>query len=178
MKHFVRRFDTNLNDMVASWPAGLKPFFLAITSLGDPIITIIIGGGVIAYGYFQANLRLALAGAMVWVVLAMGSILKLLFGRARPLTEYVQNMHFPTHSFPSGHASGAAIAYGLLAYLAWHLLPQPWNYLVTTFLVIVIVLVGLSRVYLGAHYPSDVAAGWLLGALGLLIIIFAIRPLA
>ncbi len=178
MRPLIRRFDTSLNDIITSWPISLKPFFIAVTSLGDPIATIAIGLAVTAYGLFQANMRLALAGVIVWVTLAIGAILKLLFGRARPLTEYAQNMHFPTHSFPSGHASGATIAYGLLAYLAWYLLPQPWNYITVAALIALIILVGISRVYLGAHFPSDVVAGWMLGSLGLLVIIFIIRPLA
>lgn len=174
----IHRFDASLNGLIGSWPSSLKPFFLIITSLGDPIATIAVGIVVAAYGFVQANLRLVLAGVTVWATLAVGAILKLLFGRARPFTEYVQNMHFPTHSFPSGHATGATVAYGLLAYLAWHMLPQPWNYIAVAVLILLIILVGISRVYLGAHFPSDVVAGWMLGALGLLIIICVIRPLA
>lgn len=178
MRPFIHRFDTSINSIVSSWPISLKPFFLGMTMLGDPIVTIGIGLIVAVYGYFQANIRLVLAGATIWITLVLGAILKLLFGRERPLTDYAANMHFPTLSFPSGHASGATIAYGLLAYMAWHLLPEPWNYIVVLLLVGLIILIGLSRVYLGAHFPSDVVAGWGLGILGLLVIILIIRPFA
>lgn len=178
MRTLIRRFDTDVTSTIASWPISLKPFFLGVTALGDPIVTIGIGLAVAIYGFYLASVRLALAGITVWLTLGIGAILKILFGRERPITEYAANMHIQTLSFPSGHASGATIAYGLLAYFAWHLLPQPWNYIVVGCLVTVIILVGVSRVYLGAHFPSDVVAGWMLGLVALLVVIFFIRPLA
>ncbi len=164
--------------IIVAWPGWLKPMFLAATALGDPIVTVLIGIGVVCYGFLQHNMRLALAGASIWLTLGIGSLLKLLVGRQRPLTEYAANLQIPTLSFPSGHSSGSVIAYGLLAYIAWHLLPQPWNYLAAAALVILIILIGISRIYLGAHFPSDVVAGWLLGVVMLCIVIFILRPLA
>lgn len=102
--------------------------------------------------------------------------MKLLLHRDRPLTEYVAQMHFETFSFPSGHSTGSMVAYGLLAYVAWQIAPSPWNYIAVAIGVGIILLVGVSRIYLGAHFPSDVVAGWLLGALGLFVIIFVIQP--
>jgi membrane-associated phospholipid phosphatase len=89
---------------------------------------------------------------------------------------YVAHMRIHSYSFPSGHSFGATVFYGLLAYLAWSRLPHPWNLLVVLLLVLLIILVGLSRVYLGAHFPSDVVVGWLLGGLSLFVIIKYIRP--
>lgn len=177
MRSLLHQFDTSVGSFIMRWPASLKPLLLAITALGDPIITIGIGCAVAIYGYFHMNMRLALAGAMVGITLGVGAILKLLFGRERPLTEYAANLQVSTFSFPSGHASGSVIAYGLLAYIAWHTLPQPWNYIVIVLLVSLIILIGISRVYLGAHFPSDIVAGWALGIVALLIVIFIIRPL-
>lgn len=178
MRSFIYSFDMAVTKAIVAWPAWLKPLFLAVTTVGDPIVTVPIGFAIVVYGYLQSNVRLALAGACVWLTLGIGSVIKLLVGRARPMTEYTANLQFPTLSFPSGHSSGSFIAYGLLAYLAWHLLPQPWNYIVAAALVVLIVLIGVSRIYLGAHFPSDVVAGWLLGAAMLALIIFVVRPLA
>ena len=133
---------------------------------------------VAAGGLWLSNFRLALSGAIIWLTLGIGFLIKLLIGRARPLTEYAANLRVDTFSFPSGHTSGATIAYGLLAYLAWQLLPQPFGYIVAAMFGILIIAIGVSRIYLGAHFPSDVIAGWLLGAAALCVIIFIVRPLA
>lgn len=178
MRTWIHRFDSSVTSSVAAWPAALKPFFLFITALGDPLLTVGIGLVVVIAGAIQSNFRLALAGAAVWFTLGAGTLLKMLFARARPETDYVANMLIQTFSFPSGHTSGATVAYGLLAYLAWQQLPQPWGYVVAALLVCLVILVGISRVYLGAHFPSDVVAGWLLGSVVLLIVIYVIRPLA
>jgi undecaprenyl-diphosphatase len=69
-----------------------------------------------------------------------------------------------THSFPSGHACGSAVAYGAIAAVTG----SPVIAIVVTVLVL---LIGISRIYLGAHYPSDVVAGWLIGILGLMWLI-------
>lgn len=178
MRDMIHRFDTSLTGYVTAWSASLKPFFLFVTALGDPLLTAGIGLVVVIWSMVQSNARLALAGAAIWLVLGLGSLLKVVFARVRPETDYAANMLIQTFSFPSGHASGATVAYGLLAYFAWQLLPQPWGHVVAGLLVGLIVLVGISRVYLGAHYPSDVVAGWLLGLVTLLIVIVFVRPLA
>jgi len=176
MRSLLHRFDTSLTGFVTSWPAGLEAFFVVVTTLGLPAVTLTIGGVVALFGVVQTNLRLAFSGLLVWLTLGIGTGIKLLTDRERPLTEYAAPLQ--SHSFPSGHTTGSTIAYGLLAYLAWQLLPQPWNYIVTILLVAIILLIGISRVYLGAHFPSDVVAGWLLGSIALCIIIFIIKPLA
>lgn len=147
-----------------------------VTFVGQPIFTIGIGVVIILFGWTKMNMRLLMSGVSAIAVFYIGSLIKLLLQRERPLTEYVANMRFETYSLPSGHAVGATVAYGLIAYLAWQALPQPWNYIVAGLLALLIVLVGISRVYLGAHFPTDVLAGWLLGALGLAFIIFVIHP--
>ncbi len=177
MRAIIHTFDTTVTKLIIGLPAALKPFFMAITMLGDPIVTIGIGLVIVIYGFLQQNLKLAVAGGAVWVTLAVGAILKFLFARARPVNDYAVNLRIDTFSFPSGHSSGSIIAYGLLAYMAYHLLPAPWNIIVCLALCIVPLLVGISRVYLGVHYPSDVLAGWLLGAAMLAFVIFVLHPL-
>ena len=69
-----------------------------------------------------------------------------------------------TYSFPSGHAVGATVFYGFAAILLWfYIASKLWRAVIGTAIVAVIVTVGFSRVYLGAHYPTDVLAGFLEG---------------
>lgn len=178
MRQFLHRFDQNVTNWVVSvFGQSTRPFFEFMTMLGDPVAVSLITIGVIAAGVYTSSLRLAISGAMIPGTLLIGALLKLGFERARPLTEYALNMKFQTFSFPSGHSSGSVIAYGLLAYLAFAKLPAPWNIVVGLVLAIVPLFVGLSRIYLGAHFPSDVVAGWALGVGMLLVVIFVVRPL-
>lgn len=145
--------------------------------LGDPASILVITSAVVATGFYTSNMRLALSGAVIPATIFIGALLKMSFERARPLTEYAMNMKLQTFSFPSGHSSGSTIAFGLLAYLAFCKLPAPWGYVVGGVLAVVPLFVGISRVYLGAHFPSDVIAGWALGLAALMVVIFVIRPI-
>ena len=79
-------------------------------------------------------------------------------------------MLFQTFSFPSGHAAGAVVSYGLAAAVIGGKWPE---YALAAWVIafIIWVLVGLSRIYLGAHYASDVIGGWIVGFAGLLLIL-------
>ena len=176
MRAIIHQFDAIITSAIASWPAWLAPFFIAVTTLGSPLVTLPIGFFVALAGYYEKNTRLILSGIIVWITLGIGTLIKIVIARERPATEYAASITIDPMSFPSGHSSGATIAYGLLAYLAWQLLPHPWSYVVSGALALLIVLIGVSRVYLGAHFPSDVLAGWALGALALLVIIYLVRP--
>ena len=175
MRSFLHNFDHKLTTAVQQWQ-GLGQFFAYVTHLGDPIVTLSIGAMVVIVGGARSSFRLAMAGGMVFITMAFSTILKLALHRERPLTDYVLHMMSATFSFPSGHAAGSTVAYGLLAYLAWMYLPQPWNIILLIFFILLVISIGLSRVYLGAHYPSDVIAGWLVGLAGVAIIIFVIKP--
>lgn len=178
MKTALKTLDMELTKLITRLPETWRGLFIVVTSLGDPIVTIGIGVVIVCIGWWQQNVRLALAGSVIWMTLITGAILKVVFSRARPMTEYAANLRVDTFSFPSGHSSGAMVAYGLLAYCAIHLLPQPYGWIVAIGCACIIVAVGVSRIYLGAHFPSDVLAGWILGALALIIIAVVIRPLS
>ena len=95
-------------------------------------------------------------------------LLKQLFQRKRPLSPLLKAAK--GLSFPSGHAIMAVTFYGLLIYILQHSLASDWmNWLVTILIFILIILIGFSRIYLRVHYASDVAAGFIIGLLWLLI---------
>ena len=95
-------------------------------------------------------------------------LLKRLFQRKRPLSPLLKAAK--GLSFPSGHAIMAVTFYGLLAYMLQLAIPDAFfKYLVTVLIVILIGIIGYSRIYLRVHYASDVIAGLLIGFLWLLI---------
>jgi len=95
-------------------------------------------------------------------------LLKYLFRRKRPLSPLLKAAK--GLSFPSGHAIMAVTFYGLLIYIVIHSVDVAWpRYLLTLLLLLLIILIGFSRVYLRVHYASDVMAGFILGLLWLLI---------
>ena len=77
-------------------------------------------------------------------------------------------------SFPSGHAAGTAAVFGVLTLLFLRAGNRALTYIVVSVVVLLIVCVGASRVLLGVHYPSDVAAGFLVGGLALAVMRFAL----
>ena len=95
-------------------------------------------------------------------------LLKQLFQRKRPLSPLLKAAK--GLSFPSGHAIMAVTFYGLLIYILQHSITiDGLKWLVTFLIILLIVLIGLSRVYLRVHYASDVAAGFIIGLLWLLL---------
>lgn len=105
---------------------------------------------------------------VLWVLAAavlvapVTAALKEFFGRVRPAFDD-GGARYDSLSFPSGHSSGVAtlVAVGLL--LAWPLLAPGARQVWTALGVLLVVLVGLTRMWLGVHYLSDVLAGWALG---------------
>ncbi len=146
----------------------------AVTLVGDPVVVTLIAtyGSLTAYrlGFKEAS------WALLATIIASGlnGILKQFTRRTRPNTLYVKRMRFKTYSFPSGHAFGAMLTYSLLTYFAIQKLALPFSLILSCLFGLLIVLVGVSRVYLGAHYPSDVLVGWLIGAISLVLIWFYI----
>lgn len=177
MKQTILRFDAGLTRWVAAtFGQRSRPLFEFLTFLGDPLTVTVVTVGLIGSGLYFSNLPLAVSGAIIPATVLVGAMLKILFERARPVTEYAMNMKLQTFSFPSGHSSGSTITYGILAYLVITGLMTPWHLSLGMLLAIIPVGVGISRVYLGAHFPSDVIAGWLLGLISLLATILLIGP--
>lgn len=176
MHRYMRQFDDVVTARIQAWPDWLQVPMSVITFLGKPLTVIVILMTLAAWSYSQKLWRLLLAISFSIGVIGINNVLKESFRRVRPDTDYVRNMLIDSYSFPSGHSAAAAVGFGLLAWLMWQHLPQPWNIVAAVVLVVLIFLVGISRIYLGAHYPSDVIAGWLVGGIGVLLIIILVRP--
>ncbi len=104
-------------------------------------------------------------------------VLKALFHRLRPMPVggFIDAQQY---SFPSGHAMTSAAFYFFMTYLVWQLLGGVWRGVVVLGLLTLVILVGISRIYLQAHYLSDVLAGYVAGFIWADTLIIASQTLA
>ena len=153
------------NLMIPIGPSWLRSTVLDFTALGGApiltLVTVVATGYLIAARKYRTSLFL-FASVVSGNLIASG--LKLLLGRARP--EIVPHLvEVSSLSFPSGHAMNSAIIYLTIALILSRTVPQRRVRLYLRGVAITLVaMIGMSRVYLGVHYPSDVLAGWLGGA--------------
>jgi undecaprenyl-diphosphatase len=169
----------NAADPAIPWgPAWVQEMARDFTALGGVAVLTLMTLAVIGY-LLLAGKRNAAIAVLVAVAggLILSTLLKLGFNRARPdLVPYGAVVY--TRSFPSGHSMMAAITYltlgALLARVEGTLRIKIYLLTVAVFLT---VLVGVSRVYLGVHWPTDVAAGWAVGAAWALLCSLVMRRL-
>jgi undecaprenyl-diphosphatase len=146
-------------------PLWVESMFTDITSLGGHTTLTIITLSVIGFLLIDGKKKAAL---LVLVSVAGGAVIshfsKLGFNRPRPdLVGQLVDVH--TLSFPSGHAMLSAVTYLTLGALLTQTKTTRTARGYFLFLAVLLtLLVGVSRIYLGVHYPSDVLAGWCLGA--------------
>lgn len=155
--------------LVANVPDAAMAYFALVTRLGDVAVLVVLG--VLVAAALLIRRRFALA--VFWSLSLAGNglltrLLKSLFERVRPVHEQPL-VTADGWSFPSGHTSGALVAYGLLAWLAWRLLPRSWRMPAVLAATAVALSVGVSRVFLRVHHASDVLAGWASGGIWLVV---------
>ena len=158
-------------------PAGGE-LVTAFTDLGQTLPMLILG--VIATGALYARYR----RAQVWpimVIVPIGSVgltesLKAIFRLARPDVAGAVAPFEDSYSFPSGHTLNSTAIIGALAYLTCWLARRAWIRVAAVAAATAwIVAMGLSRVYLGHHWPSDVLLGWSLGLTWLVAVVWSHR---
>jgi undecaprenyl-diphosphatase len=170
-QHIVLLFRSGSDNL--SGPIGppwVREMARDITSLGSVAVLGIVSFVVVAY------LLLAKSRAAAFLVLAavlggvtINSLLKIQFARPRP-DLFAPAAKVFTASFPSGHAALSAITYMTLAALLARTTVNPrLRYYFVAVAVTLTFMIGVSRVYLGVHYPTDVLAGWCIGSAWALI---------
>jgi len=168
-------FDTNFLLWLHQFASpGVDNVMLTITRLGNPNVVVIIV--VVSFAilwwrrYYQEAKIFALAclGAFI-----LNTGLKLLFTKHRP-TLWTQLITETSFSFPSGHALGSLVLYGFLAYLLATHYPR-FSKFIYGMAVAMIASIGISRLYLGVHWPTDVIAGYGVGFLWLMMCIAMLK---
>ena len=170
----------NLDIQVSDWvharvTPGMTRVMVCITVLGSGVTVGLatIGLALLMISRRYWNWLLALIIAVPGGVL-LNAYLKHEFQRSRP--QFKDPILFlTTYGFPSGHTMAATVLYGLLAAFAvWSLADRRWRVLALITAALLIVLVATSRVYLGAHYLSDVVAAVVEGLLWLALSLIAV----
>jgi undecaprenyl-diphosphatase len=135
------------------------------------IVIVGVGWLTLRRDWFRAvALTLAVVGGTL-----LNDLLKALFHRGRPETA-IEFINYQSWSFPSGHAMNSLIGFGFVAYLLLeHTTDRRARVAIIAATLVLVGLVGFSRLYLGVHYLSDVIAGYLAGAVWLLVCIAALR---
>ena len=162
-------FDTNIHKFLAAYttPATTKVMLL-FTFLGSrefllPAYTLLAA----FFLLYKRNIIQAL-GIVVIGLISRGLLLllKSIFQRHRPLGQLAEN--FTGYSYPSGHSFSAFTFFGLLTYLVWKTDLSPgWKWILSVIFFLLAAEVAVSRVYLHAHFASDVIAGFCLSLLWL-----------
>ncbi len=157
--------DSQITDYIISFrtPARTE-FFVWITHIGDIYGYLVIGSIFIIVSTVVFKSWKYIAQISIVLVLATLSnmILKRFIDRARPDIEHLVSVE--TLSYPSGHAMSAMAFYGFLIYLMYHFKMNPFLKVgAIVMLTLLILSIGISRIYLGVHFPSDIAGGFIAG---------------
>ncbi len=158
-------YDTAITDYVISYRSPqLTSYFKFMTNVGDTygyliVLTVFLLVSLIVFKRWkyivQATLILALATIS-------NMMLKRFIDRARPGIEHLVSVE--TLSYPSGHAMSAMAFYGFLIFLVTKFNIQKMiKYVLIIVLITIIISIGISRIYLGVHFPSDIAGGFIAG---------------
>lgn len=157
-------------------PAGVLPAMLFITNLASPIVLLMIGLAAYAFllwyrsGYYDLVLIVATIIGGTFTV-----VFKWLLDVPRPMVHLVPAFDA---SFPSGHTAMSAVVFLVIAYAFRHEIRHTFLRALFEFACFaVIALIALSRIYLGAHRPTEVVAGFLLGVFSVSLALYIFRAL-
>jgi undecaprenyl-diphosphatase len=159
----ITAFDTAVTSFIQGLNTPLLTSimkFFTFIGAGVPIAVIAVLIMILLFIVFKHRRELVLFIAVLVGSALLNLLLKTVFHRARP--DLNRLIEITGYSFPSGHAMAAVTLYGILTYLLWkHISSKVGRSLLLIFSAIMIIMIGLSRIYLGVHYPSDVIAGFL-----------------
>lgn len=161
-RHNILAFDSTIISYIQGMETptltAIMKFFTFIGSASS-IIVIALVVMFFLYKVLHHRSELVLFSIVVIGAPILDGILKNFFHRARP--DLHRLIEIGGYSFPSGHAMSAMAMYGILAFLLWRHIPSRFGRSLLILLsAIMIFMIGISRVYLGVHYPSDIIGGY------------------
>ncbi|MFC4601699.1 phosphatase PAP2 family protein [Cohnella hongkongensis] len=141
-----------------AWTRAAEFASLIGSTAGVILLLVVFGAGLAAgLGHRKELLLLVFS---VGGAAGLNSLLKNAFQRERPALHRLAEE--TGYSFPSGHSMAAFALYGAMAYLLWrHIASRAGRTALIAAAAVLVLSIGLSRIYLGVHYPSDVLAGYL-----------------
>ncbi|WP_228122808.1 phosphatase PAP2 family protein [Oceanihabitans sp. IOP_32] len=160
------------NYFVSIRSSGLTNYFVFITHVGDVYgyLTLILAGGLFSIIVLKQKKRLLQIILTLALSALLNVLLKHIINRARPAADHLVSVQ--TLSYPSGHAMNALVFYGFIMYLVSKLKINRFVKIgVILVLACLILSIGLSRIYLGVHFPSDILGGFIIGATWLVLCI-------
>lgn len=154
---------------------GVVAALSVLADLGGARTAVVLLSLTIVWLLLRRLFRLGAYVAVTGVGLAvLDPGVKALVDRPRPLPDFAVTSA-PGPSFPSGHAMTSLVTYGVLLLVFLPAIPPRWRRPVIALAAVIVVVVGITRVALGVHYPSDVVGGWLLGSVWLMVTTAALR---
>lgn len=163
-----------LNSVVSGSPLVLGVLNV-ITNFGGSVVAWIALGAAVVWLLIRREGALAVYVTLTGLgATALTTGVKALVDRPRPVVE-ASVAAAPGLSFPSGHSLGSAVTYGVLVLVFLPIVAPRWRRTVITVAVAMVFAIGISRMALGVHYPSDVLGGWLLGMCWITVTAVAFR---
>ncbi len=170
----LSQFDTAVTDFVLSFRSeSLTKFFIFITEVGDIYGYLIVSAlcTVLFYLIFKSWNYVIQLSLVMLLALSSNLILKQIINRSRPELEHLVTIE--TLSYPSGHAMTAMAFYGFLIFLFYNFKIHGFlKVIIITLLIFLICSIGVSRIYLGVHYPSDIIGGFIAGSIWVILCAF------
>lgn len=162
-------FDETVTQAVRQLYPSWSPFFLQVTRLANPLTIILLFLVVLLlllYGKRRVE-AIWFSSGVIGIAGIANPAIKLVFMRERPTLEHLVTEH--SFSFPSGHSAASMVFYGTLICLIPFLIKNPTvQKILQVLLASLILLIGISRIYLGVHFPSDILGGFSLSLTWLL----------
>jgi len=167
LKDELKGFDTAIYSFIISIKSPVvTQIFKSITFFASPVFLIILS--ILLFFIFKNKKYGLLSAVNLIVITIINQILKFTFTRERPFEWML--IEESGYSFPSGHAMVSMAFYGMLIFLIWQTqISKTKKKLWTIVLTVLILLIGISRIYLGVHYASDIIGGFTLSLSYLII---------